>query len=176
MNLAAATFAFVRELSDFSYGLSFVDRVWNILFPDKEGKWHHLHINKYKHTFYITHVTGDGGSLEVEPKKDVRALSSMGTSSYSLEDASQLTAVWEPLIESARKRLLAQDNIGIIPSYAMLHRANQHFNRDEDVFDVMYYDDLGRFKRRITPFFTWEQLPILKPINASMGTNPPQTP
>ena len=380
MDLTAATFALVKDLDDFSYGLSSVDRVWNILFPDKGEKWHHLHVNQYKHTFYITHVTGEGGSLEVEPKKDVRALSPMGTSSYSVEDDSQLTAVWEPLIESARKwmtvvrkdwikankhiqveyplrfrygiarnslirasladvyrldkelgkgrtrklvrlvedgfffrtentevssmtaadyfqycriaylagkrkedsvdeslsgremysryadgrheglldidptsgqefadwidgkhpkktggghpweikrggntthidltvsrpssyrqegfkvelrsesigrlvetmrmflaiheaklpisianpegvrkRLLALDNIGIIPSYAMLHRANQHFSRDEDVFDVMYYDDLGRFKRRITPFVTWEPLPILKPINA----------
>ncbi|MDP3285926.1 MAG: hypothetical protein Q8M56_15965, partial [Desulfobacterales bacterium] len=62
-----------------------------------------------------------------------------------------------------RKRLLAQDNIGIIPSYASLHRAKQYFDKDKDVFDVMHYDDLGRFKRRITPFITWEQLPILKP-------------
>jgi len=68
--------------------------------------------------------------------------------------------------EGVRKRLLAQDNIGIIPSYASLHRANQHFSQDEDVFDVMHYDDLGRFKRRITPFVTWEPLPIHKPRNA----------
>jgi hypothetical protein len=65
--------------------------------------------------------------------------------------------------EGVRKRLLAQDNIGIIPSYASMHRANQHFRQDEDVFDVMHYDDLGRFKRRITPFITWEPLPVLKP-------------
>jgi hypothetical protein len=68
--------------------------------------------------------------------------------------------------EGVRKRLLAQDNIGIVPSYASLHRANQHFSQDEGVFDVMYYDDLGRFKRRITPFVTWEPLPILKPKDA----------
>ena len=65
--------------------------------------------------------------------------------------------------EGVRKRLLAQDKIGIIPSYDSLHRANQHFRQDEDVFDVMYYDDLGRFKQRIIPFITWEPLPILKP-------------
>jgi hypothetical protein len=65
--------------------------------------------------------------------------------------------------EGVRKRLLGQDNIGIIPSYVSPHRANQHFGKDNDVFDVMHYDDLGRFKRRITPFVTWEQLPILKP-------------
>ena len=63
------------------------------------------------------------------------------------------------------KRLLAQDNIGIVPCYDSLHRANQHFGEDEGVYDVMYFDDLGRFKRRITPFITWEPLPIFKPAD-----------
>lgn len=380
MELTASIFALVKELGDFSYELSALDRVWNILFPDKGEKWHHLHVNKYKHTFYITHVDGGGGSLEVEQKMGVRAMDSMGAPSYSVENHGQLATVWETLIESARKwlkvarkdwikankriqveyplrhrygvalnaliraslpdvsrldkelgkgrtwklvrlvedgfflktentevssmtaadyfqycriayiagkrkeetvdeslsgremysryadgrheglldidpaseqefadwidgkhpkrkggghpweikrggntthidltvsrpssyrqegfkvelrgesigrmvetmrmflaiheakfpisianpegvrkRLLAQDNIGFIPSYASLHRANQHFSQDEDVFDVMHYDDLGRFKRRITPFVTWEPLPILKPRDA----------
>ena len=379
MELRASTFAFVKELGDFSYELSVLDRVWNILFPDKGGKWHHLHVNKYKHTFYITDVGGRGG-LEVEAKKSVRAMDSMGASSYDVENHARLAMAWEPLITSAhnwlkvarkdwikankriqveyplrhrygvapnallraslpgayrldkelgkdrtwklvrlvedgfflkaentevssmtaadyfqycriayiagkrkeetvdeslsgremysryadgrheglldidpaseqefadwidgkhpkrkggghpweikrggntthidltvsrpslyrqdgfkvelrgesigrmvetirmflaiheaklpisianpegvRKRLLAQDNIGIIPFYASLHRANQHFRQDEDVFEVMHYDDLGRFKRRITPFVTWEPLPILKPKDA----------
>jgi hypothetical protein len=380
MELTASIFALGKELGEFSYELSALDRVWNILFPDKGEKWHHLLVNKYKHTFYITHVDGGGGSLEVEQKKGVRAMDSMGASSYSVENHGQLAVVWEALIESAlkwlkvvrkdwikankriqveyplshrygvapnaiiraslpdvygldkelgkgrtwklvrlvedgfflktentevssmtaadyfqycriayiagkrkketvdeslsgremyiryadgrheglldiepaseqefadwidgkhpkrkggghpweikrggntthidltvsrqssyrqegfkvelrgesigrmvetmrmflaiheaklpisianpesvRKRLLAQDNIGIIPSYASLHRANQYFSQDEDVFDVMHYDDLGRFKRRITPFVTWEPLPILKPRDA----------
>ena len=46
---------------------------------------------------------------------------------------------------------------------ASLHRANQRFGKEQDVFDVLHYDELGRFKRRITPFITWEPLPILKP-------------
>ncbi len=377
MELTASTLAFVKELGDFTYELSVLDRVWNILFPDKAKKWHHLHVNKYENTFYISHVDGNGGSLEVEQKKGVRVMDSMGVSSYSVENHSQLATIWESLIESARnwlkavrkdwikankriqveyplnnrygvvpnaliraslpdiyhldkelgkgrtrklvrlvedgfflktentevstmtaadyfqyckiaymagkrkgesvdeslsgremysryadgrheglldispdseqefsdwidgkhskrrggghpweikrggntthidlsvfrpslyrqegftvelrgesigrmvetmrmflaiheaklpisianpegvrKRLLAQDNIGIIPSYASLHRANQHFSQDEDVFDVMHYDELGRFKRRITPFITWEPLPVLKP-------------
>ena len=380
MELTASIFALVKELDDFYYELSALDRVWNILFPDKEKKWYHLHVNKYKDTFYIAHVDGDGGSIEVEQKKGVRAIDSMGAPSYPVETHGQLATVWETLIESAckwlkvtrkdwikankriqveyplryrygvapniliraslpdvyrldkelgksrtwklvrvvedgfflktentevssmtvaayfqycriayiagkrkeetvddslsgremysryadgrheglpdidpdseqefadwidgthpkrgvgghpweikrggntthidltisrpslyrqegfkvelrgesigrmvetmrmflaiheaklpisianpkgvRKRLLAQDNIGIIPSCASLHRANQHFGQDEDVFDVMYYDDLGRFKRRITPFVTWEPLPILKPRDA----------
>jgi hypothetical protein len=66
--------------------------------------------------------------------------------------------------DAVRKRLLAQDNIGIVPSYASLHRANQHFRPTDDVFDVLHYDDLGRFKRRATPFITWEPLPILMPV------------
>ncbi len=67
--------------------------------------------------------------------------------------------------ESVRKRLLAQDFIGIIPAYAPYHRANQRFKNDQDVFEVMHYKDLGRYKRRITPFITWEPLPLLQLID-----------
>ncbi len=376
MELTTSIYDLVKALDMFSCELSVLDRVWNILFP-AQAKWHHLGVIKYKHRFYISHVSGDGGSLEVEPKKGVRPTDYQGTSSFSIENHGQLTGVWEPLITSAlkwlpvvrkdwikankriqveyplnyrfgiapnaliraslpdiyrldkelgkkkarkmvdlvedgffvkadntevstmtaedyfrygkiayiagkrkeetiddslsgremyrqyadgrhdglldidqsseqefadwidgkhpkrghgghpweikrggntthidlavsrpssyrkegfkvelrgesvgrmvetinmflaihaekipisianpegvRKRILAQDNIGIIPSYASLHRANQHFSQDKDVFDVMHYDDLGRFKRRITPFITWEPLPILKP-------------
>ena len=75
-------------------------------------------------------------------------------------DASIPISIADP--EGIRKRLLAQDNIGIIPSYASLHRANQHFREDQYVYDVLHYDDLGRYKRRITPFITWEPLHVLK--------------
>ena len=64
--------------------------------------------------------------------------------------------------EGVRKRLLAQDNIGIIPSDESPHRANQRFGAEQDVFDVMHYDDFGRFKRRILPFISWEPLPLLR--------------
>jgi len=380
MEPTASIFDFVKELEEFCHELSVLDHVWNVLFPDQGKNWHHLNVNKYKHIFYITHVSGVGGGLEVEPKKGVRAMDYLRASSYSIGNHGQLAAAWEPLIVSARKwlkgarkdwikaskriqveyplrnrygvapnaliraslpdiyrldkelgknrtwkmvrlvedgfflkaentevssmtasdyfryckiayiagkrkeetvddslsgrkmyrryadgrheglldidpsseeefadwidgahpkrgggghpweikrggntthidltvsrpspyrkegfkvelrgesigrmietirmflaiheagipisiadpegvrkRLLAQDKIGIIPFYASLHRANQRFNQDEDVFDVMHYDDLGRFKRRITPFITWEPLPILKPTDA----------
>jgi len=65
--------------------------------------------------------------------------------------------------ENIRKRLLGQDNIGIIPCYESLHRANQLFIEEQSVFDVLHFDDLGRYKSRIKPFITWEPLPILKP-------------
>jgi hypothetical protein len=79
----------------------------------------------------------------------------------AIHDAKLPITIADP--ESVRKRLLAQDRIGIVPSYTSLHRGNQHFGRDQDVFDVIHYDDLGRFKRRATPFISWEPLPILKP-------------
>ena len=370
-------YTFLKELNDFAYSLSCADHVWNLIFPDHNDKWNHLHINKYRQTFYILHVDGKLGSLEVEPKKGVKAMESFGFSSYTL-DSENLSRTWEPLITSARKwlkivrkdwikankqvlekyplnrrhgivpnsliivslpdvyrldeelgkartgklvrlfedgffmksentevtsraaanyfdyckiayiagkrkgeivdellsgremyiryadgrheglldidetseqefadwidgthpkrvmgghpweikrggntthidlyvtrpyfkkegfkielrgesigrmvetmkmllaiyeaslpisianpegirkRLLAQDNIGIVPCYSSLHRANQHFRKEDDVYDVMHYDELGRFKRRIAPFITWEPLPILKPRN-----------
>lgn len=65
--------------------------------------------------------------------------------------------------EGVRKRLLAQDNIGLVPQCGTLHRANQRFPKHQDVFDVLHYRDLGRYKRRALPFITWEPLPILRP-------------
>ncbi len=377
MELTESTYALLRELDNFSPTLSGADLVWDILFPAESTRWHHLRITKYKDTFYLTHISGSGGSLEARLEGGVSALPGAGALSYFDQRRSQSAAVWSTLISSAcnllklvrkdwikankrileeyplrdrfgliphaiiraslsnvyrldtdlgmngttafvrlveegyflkventesptmtaadyfkycriaymagkrndetvnatlcgremyalyadgrheglleidpdseqefadwidgthpkrtvgghpweikrggnathidlsvsrpspyrkegfkvelraestgrlaemlrmflaihnaglpisvaypeavRKRLLAQDNIGIVPSYASLHRANQHFRLPDDVFDVMHYDDLGRFKRRATPFITWEPLPILKP-------------
>jgi hypothetical protein len=374
--LDALSCAFVDELGAFAYELSGLDLVWNVLFPDLKGTWHRLHVNKYQQTYYITHVAGDCGSLEVAPGKAVRAANSVAREGYPRgKSTDQLAGAWEPLIAAARrwlrvvrndwigankrvqveyplqrrfgvvsnaviraslpnlyrldkalgkagtrkfvrlveqgffmrganteipsmtaadyfqyckiaylagrrkedaldaslsgremyaryadgrheglldfdpnsarefadwidgthpqrgrgghpweikrggntthinltvarpalhrkdgfkvelqgesigrvvetirmflaiheaklpisianpeglrKRLLAQDHIGIVPCYASLHRANQHFGKEQDVFDAMHYDELGRFKRRITPFISWEPLPIL---------------
>lgn len=65
--------------------------------------------------------------------------------------------------EGIRKRLLAQDNIGIVPEYDTLHRANQTYDDREKVYDVCYYQDLGRQKRALTPFIVWKPLPLLVP-------------
>lgn len=67
--------------------------------------------------------------------------------------------------EGIRKRLLAQDNIGIVPNFDSLHRANQNFPEHQNVYDVLYFDDLGKSKRRILPFVTWDPLPLLRPAN-----------
>lgn len=79
----------------------------------------------------------------------------------SIYDAELPITITDP--EGIRKRLLAQDNIGIIPCFDSLHRANQHFHEHQNVYDVLHYDDLGKNKRRVKPFITWEPLPILTP-------------
>jgi len=78
----------------------------------------------------------------------------------ALHKASLPITISQP--ESIRKRLLGQENVGIIPSYSSLHRANQQFSEEDEVFDVLYFDDLGRYKRRIKPFIRWEALPVLR--------------
>lgn len=78
-----------------------------------------------------------------------------------LYDAGLPITIRDP--EDIRKRLLAQDNIGIVPCYETLHRADENFTAEQAVFDVMHFDELGKFKRRIKPFITWDALPILKP-------------
>jgi hypothetical protein len=105
MEFTSLLFDFLKELSKFSYELSALDRVWNIIFPDQEKKWHHLHINKYGQTFYITHINGDSDGLEVEPKKNIRVMNPFGSSSYPIESHVQLAAIWRPLITSANKWL-----------------------------------------------------------------------
>ncbi len=65
--------------------------------------------------------------------------------------------------ENIRLRLLAQDNIGIVPEHHTLHRANQDFS-EPTVIDVLYLDAIKRKQKAIVPFITWESLPILKPI------------
>jgi hypothetical protein len=58
-----------------------------------------------------------------------------------------------------RTRLLAQDNIGIVPDYDSLHRANQSF--DEEVNDVMYLSEFKNNQKQVIPLVCWEMLPCL---------------
>ncbi|MGA1826220.1 MAG: hypothetical protein ACMUIP_16310 [bacterium] len=376
MRFEDAVHTFLKELEDFDCDLSCLDLIWDVIFPDNKSKWYHVHVTKYRQTFYINHIDGDSCALEVGPKKNIKVMESYGSVSYK-NGSDDLSKVWGPIISSARKqlkilrknwikankrlreaypvnrrfgivphslikaslpdiyrldkelgkakskkfirlleegyflkenkfivesmtaqdyfeyckiayvagkrkddyvdeslsgremyksyadgrheglldieansehefsdwidgkhpkrtsgghpweikrggntthidlsvsrpsflkkegfkielhgdsitrlketiqmflalyeasvpisiadpegirkRLLAQDNIGIIPCYDSLHRANQHFQEDQYVYDVLHYDDLGRYKRRITPFITWEPLPVLKP-------------
>jgi hypothetical protein len=101
MERIASAFDFVRKLGDFSYGLSSLDHVWDVLFPDQAKKWHHLHVNKYKHTFYITHV-GSGSGLEVEPQKGLRPMDSSNSSFGCNENHDQPAMAWTPMGDPAR--------------------------------------------------------------------------
>ncbi|MEM6317335.1 MAG: hypothetical protein AAF960_06675 [Bacteroidota bacterium] len=65
--------------------------------------------------------------------------------------------------DNIRKRLLGQGNVGIIPIYDSLYQANQFFREEEGVFDVVYYEDLEKYKSQLAPFIRWETLPILRP-------------
>ncbi len=67
--------------------------------------------------------------------------------------------------EGVRKRLLGQDNIGILPEYETPHRAQQLFDKSKDVYDVLHLADLGRYKRRLTRFITWVPLPLFVPLD-----------
>lgn len=123
------------------------------------GNTTHIDLSVYRPSLsredgFVVELRGESIGRMVETMKMLLAIN----------DASLPITISNP--ESVRKRLLGQDNIGIIPKYSSLHRANQHFNSSEDVFDVMYYDDLGRYKRRISPFVRWEALPLLKLRNS----------
>ena len=73
MKLNASTREFVHDLGAFAHELSCLDLVWNVLFPGPKETWHHLHVTKYKQTFYITHVDGNYKTLELAPGKSVQA-------------------------------------------------------------------------------------------------------
>ena len=134
--------------------------------PKKSGGGHPWEIKRGGNTTHInlsvrrsSLYRKDGFTVELRGESLGRMVETMKML-LAIYDASLPVTIANP--ESVRKRLLCQDNVGIVPKYSSLHRANQHFKSSEDVFDVVYYDDLGRFKRRITPFIRWEALPVLK--------------
>lgn len=134
--------------------------------PKKSGRGHPWEIKRGGNTTHIdlsvrrpSLYQKDGFVVELRGESIGRMVETMKML-LAIYDASLPITIANP--ESVRQRLLCQDNVGIVPKYSSLHRANQHFESSEDVFDVMYYDDLGRYKRRILPFIRWEVLPILK--------------
>lgn len=68
--------------------------------------------------------------------------------------------------KDVRLKMEGRDNIGIIPEYHSLHRANQLFEEKDQVFDCLYLYDLGRAKRQIDKFITFLPLEPLYPWNA----------
>lgn len=57
------THLFLKELKQFNYSLDYIDKTWDIIFPDKKNKWHHIRVTQYQEIFYIPsciyHSEGD---------------------------------------------------------------------------------------------------------------------
>jgi hypothetical protein len=78
-----------------------------------------------------------------------------------LYNAKLPVAIDEP--KEIRNRLLGQDNIGIVPEFQSLHRANQTFDR-EDVHDAIHLYYFKNYQKQIISLASWEQLPCLMPL------------
>ncbi len=78
----------------------------------------------------------------------------------ALHNAGLPITIVEP--DSVKIRLLGQDNYGVIPNYQSPIYADQHFDPEEDVHSVIYFSELGRYKKRLLPFIRWEALPLLR--------------
>lgn len=101
MTLPSSTYKLLRELDDFSYTLSSLDRIWDIVCPTDTNGWNHLRVSRYRDTCYIAHINGDCGTLEAVPDNDVRVLSSGGVPSFQVHKQGRTVSSWELLITSA---------------------------------------------------------------------------
>lgn len=72
-------------------------------------------------------------------------------------------SIWIDDAESVRNRILALDNIGIIPDSSSLHRGWQEYPRDFKIADVMHFAEFGRMRRFALPYVSWKPLPVLMP-------------
>ncbi len=101
MSFETNIYAFADEIRGFDYSLAYRDHLWNIIFPDNLGKWQHLCIAQYERTFYINHIDGRTGGLEVQPGKSVKPTAQFGISSSPLHHEVE-AQLWETLTTYAR--------------------------------------------------------------------------
>jgi hypothetical protein len=64
--------------------------------------------------------------------------------------------------EELRSRLLGMDNMGIIPKFIINHRASQHFDNGDKVYDCAHLHDFRR-NNRILPFISWKPIDPIRP-------------
>jgi hypothetical protein len=83
MNNDKSACALVKALDRFVCEVSCLDRIWNVFFPDRAGKWRQLHVQQYKDSHYLTRVGDEARSLEVVRGKRVRVAEDMGWASRS---------------------------------------------------------------------------------------------
>ncbi len=96
MNLENFTYQFIELLQKFDYQIENSNRIWKVFFPDLAGeKWHFFHVLAYQNTFYIYHINGEVGSLEIVPNKSVEI-----EESFVFEE-DELESQWLQLVQSA---------------------------------------------------------------------------
>lgn len=77
--------------------------------------------------------------------------------------------IWIDDAESVRNRILALDNVGIIPDSSSLHRGWQEYPSDFQIADVMHFSRFGRMRKFALPFVAWKPLPVLLPVSSVPG-------
>ena len=86
MNFKDNTYRFLKALEEFEYRLESIDRVWDIVFLDKNKKWNYVRVIQNRETFYINLMDDDLNSLEVKPKKIIEIMSDFGRSFRGSEE------------------------------------------------------------------------------------------
>jgi len=74
MILEEKTYHFIKELNKFDYEIEGADFFRKVIFKDLKEKWKYIHITKYQDTYYIYHINGELGTLEVETRKSVKII------------------------------------------------------------------------------------------------------
>ena len=71
MKFADDIYTLVKELELFDYKIEYSDHIWDIIFPDKKGKWHHARVTKYHSLYYLGLIDDDICTLEIKPGKSI---------------------------------------------------------------------------------------------------------
>ena len=95
--------SFVKELAGFDSSLSVLDHVWAVRFPDANGKWQHVHVNRYRKTTYISHINSDLRIpvLVLEPKTTPTLEGRRGISAYRRVSDDEELERWRQVLEEA---------------------------------------------------------------------------
>ena len=83
MTFEETVYAFLEELGCFDYDMSSIDRVLQLIFPDRGDKWHYVQVIRYQDTFYMRHVDGNNCSLEAVSGRGVKGMDSFGRSFFN---------------------------------------------------------------------------------------------
>ncbi len=53
MEFETSVHTLIKELEEFDYRISYLDRIWDVIFPDKKAKWRHMHVIHSYGIYYI---------------------------------------------------------------------------------------------------------------------------